>query len=104
MFYDTTEKRIRVTGLYLGTGEKVTLTYNVRLNDQFVSNKFYDTNGRTTLHPKEVEKNTVRDFPIPKIRDVRKYPEITIPKEKNLVKLSLLRSIRMIKTTERCGL
>ncbi|MDS8132964.1 cell surface protein, partial [Streptococcus pneumoniae] len=61
VLYDTTEKRIRVTGLYLGTDEKVTLTYNVRLNDEFVSNKFYDTNGRTTLHPKEVEQNTVRD-------------------------------------------
>ncbi|CTL21302.1 hypothetical protein ERS070054_00517 [Streptococcus pneumoniae] len=84
VLYDTTEKRIRVTGLYLGTDEKVTLTYNVRLNDEFVSNKFYDTNGRTTLHPKEVEQNTVRDFPIPKIRDVRKYPEITISKEKKL--------------------
>ncbi|MTW08762.1 cell surface protein, partial [Streptococcus pneumoniae] len=31
-----------------------------------------------------VEQNTVRDFPIPKIRDVRKYPEITISKEKKL--------------------
>ncbi|MDG8080963.1 SpaA isopeptide-forming pilin-related protein [Streptococcus pneumoniae] len=91
VFYDTTEKRIRVTGLYLGTGEKVTLTYNVRLNDQFVSNKFYDTNGRTTLHPKEVEKNTVRDFPIPKIRDVRKYPEITIPKEKKLGEIEFIK-------------
>lgn len=80
--FDKEKQTIKVTGLYLGTGDKVTLTYNVRLNDQFVSNQFYDTNDRTTLHPKEREPNTIRDFPIPKIRDVRKYPRIEIQKEK----------------------
>lgn len=91
VFYDSSEKKIRVTGLYLGTNEKVTLTYNVRLNDKFVSNQFYDTNGRTTLHPKEKEPQTIRDFPIPQIRDVRKYPEITIVKEKKLGEIEFIK-------------
>ncbi len=95
--YDYNTKKISVTGLYLGTDERVTLTYNVRLNDEFVSNQFYDTNGRTTLQPKEVDKDTVRDFPIPKIRDVRKYPAITIAKEK---KLGVIEFIKVDKNTK----
>ncbi|MFX9208740.1 hypothetical protein ABTN67_20490, partial [Acinetobacter baumannii] len=70
--------KLYVRGLNLGEGQKVTLTYDVKLDDSFISNKFYDTNGRTTLNPKSEDPNTLRDFPIPKIRDVREYPTITI--------------------------
>lgn len=75
-------KKLYVRGLNLGEGQKVTLTYDVKLDDSFVSNKFYDTNGRTTLNPKSKEPDVLRDFPVPKIRDVRGYPVITIPNKK----------------------
>ncbi|HGD6055741.1 TPA: SpaA isopeptide-forming pilin-related protein [Streptococcus agalactiae] len=78
------KNKLYVRGLNLGEGQKVTLTYDVKLDDSFISNKFYDTNGRTTLNPKSEEPDTLRDFPIPKIRDVREYPTITIKNEKKL--------------------
>ncbi|HFH7499534.1 TPA: SpaA isopeptide-forming pilin-related protein [Streptococcus agalactiae] len=78
------KNKLYVRGLNLGEGQKVTLTYDVKLDDSFISNKFYDTNGRTTLNPKSEDPNTLRDFPIPKIRDVREYPTITIKNEKKL--------------------
>lgn len=78
------KNKLYVRGLNLGEGQKVTLTYDVKLDDSFISNKFYDTNGRTTLNPKSEDPNTLRDFPIPKIRDVREYPTITIKNERKL--------------------
>lgn len=90
--YDETIRTLRVTGLTLGADETVTLTYNVHLMNQFISHTFYDISGRTTLQPKGDRSETVRDFPIPKIgeflqyksSDIRKYPEITLPKERKL--------------------
>ncbi|WP_369350660.1 SpaA isopeptide-forming pilin-related protein [Streptococcus hillyeri] len=93
--YDDETKTLRVTGLTLGTDEQITLTYNIHLNPQFTSHTLYSTNGRTTLHPKGVESEIVRDFPIPQICDfsiyknlnIREYPEITVPKERKLGKI-----------------
>ncbi|HGI3169672.1 TPA: PI-2a pilus adhesin PilA [Streptococcus agalactiae] len=83
--------KLYVRGLNLGEGQKVTLTYDVKLDDSFISNKFYDTNGRTTLNPKSEDPNTLRDFPIPKIRDVREYPTITIKNEKKLGEIEFIK-------------
>ncbi|WP_269194893.1 SpaA isopeptide-forming pilin-related protein [Streptococcus dysgalactiae] len=76
----------------LGSGQKVVLTYDVRLKDNYISNKFYNTNNRTTLSPKsEKEPNTIRDFPIPKIRDVREFPVLTISNQKKMGEVEFIK-------------
>lgn len=90
--YDKTSQTIKINHLNLGSGQKVVLTYDVRLKDNYISNKFYNTNNRTTLSPKsEKEPNTIRDFPIPKIRDVREFPVLTISNQKKMGEVEFIK-------------
>lgn len=66
-----TEKNgvIQLTGLNLGRNERVTLTYQIRLNTEaadFQAETWYLANGRTTLDP--TSSGNKLDFPIPSIK------------------------------------
>lgn len=81
--FDNSSKTITINGLNLGTGEKVTLKYNVSLDKTFIDNVFYRTNKETYLYPKsDNEPATKRDFPRPSIRDIRNEAKLVIYNEK----------------------
>lgn len=81
--YDKSSKTITINGLNLGTGEKVTLKYNVSLDKTFIDNVFYRTNKETYLYPKsDDEPEAKRDFPRPSIRDVRNEAKLIIYNDK----------------------
>ncbi len=69
--YDSTSRKISMTGLNLGANQWVNLRYKVNLrteDPQYKGNFFYPTNGPTTLTPNSKNPNTKRDFPVPSVK------------------------------------
>jgi LPXTG-motif cell wall-anchored protein len=72
--------QLTLSGLYLGTDERLTMTYQIRIDTEssaFIPEHWYLANGRTTLEP--VGKGNFLDFPIPSV----KAPGTKITIEKN---------------------
>lgn len=63
----------------------------MKLDDSFISNKFYDINGRIILNFKLEDFNIFRDFLIFKICDVREYFIIMIKNEKKLGEIEFIK-------------
>ena len=69
---------LTISGLSLGKDERITLTYQVRLNtesENFKGETWYLCNGRTTLDP--TGENELLDFPIPSIKAPTVQLELT---------------------------
>lgn len=61
--------QLTLSGLYLGADERLTLTYQIRIDTEssaFIPEHWYLANGRTTLDP--VSKGNFLDFPIPSVK------------------------------------
>jgi LPXTG-motif cell wall-anchored protein len=74
--------QLSLTGLYLGTDERLTMTYQIRIDTEsanFIPEHWYLANGRTTLDP--INTGVLLDFPIPSV----KAPGTQVTIEKNWV-------------------
>ncbi|MCA5013830.1 MULTISPECIES: SpaA isopeptide-forming pilin-related protein [unclassified Enterococcus] len=61
--------QLTLSGLYLGTDERLTFTYQIRIDTEssaFIPEHWYLANGRTTLDP--ISTNNLLDFPIPSVK------------------------------------
>ncbi|WP_367617806.1 DUF7507 domain-containing protein [Shouchella xiaoxiensis] len=78
---NTDGDQIRVEGLNLNEGDIVNLRYKVQLdteNEQFESNTYYNTNGTTTLQPRQSQPDDLYEFPMP----AASAPSISLSGEK----------------------
>lgn len=90
--------KIRITGLYLTTGEKIHLRYRTHIKTEaqnFAGNYYYPMNGRTTLEPRPKESpGILRDFPIPSAKAPTlpfNLDKFWIDKEGNTVDITKIR-------------
>lgn len=91
--YDEATRTIKVKGLGLGKGQYIKLIYKVKakdLGESFEYNKFYPTNGDTTILPRAGRQPELFPVPMVKIKEpVKLNPAISLVKEANLEEASV---------------
>lgn len=75
-------RQINVNNINLTADQEIEVEYTVRLKPSAVANRWYPTNGRTTLEPTS-ERNTDKlDFGVPSVRKQQTIDELSIPVRK----------------------
>ncbi|MGM0174992.1 Cna B-type domain-containing protein [Enterococcus sp. DIV0800] len=75
-------RQIEVCNINLTGNQEIEVEYTVRLKSNAVSNRWYPTNGRTTLNPTPERTTDLLDFGVPSVRKQQTIDELSIPVRK----------------------
>ena len=75
-------RQIEVCNINLTGNQEIEVEYTVRLKSNAVSNRWYPTNGRTTLNPTPERTTDLLDFGVPSVRKEQTVDELSIPVRK----------------------
>lgn len=80
---ESNPRKVRVTNINLFGNQEIQIDYKVRLktnDNNFVSNKWYQANGKTTLQPTPDRSDDLLEFGVPSVKS--KLEDFEIPVEK----------------------
>lgn len=76
--YGVSDTTITVRNINLGEGEELTLSYKIKLKDEWKDGEFHKANGKTTLIP--TKNGQEMEFNVPEIRADKETTSITVNK------------------------